>query len=98
MDERLIQALQKLGRATWISSVLFLVVTVALGVSSWFTYRLQAETVALRAETRAMREEMARMMQQSEQLQAQGLVQSARVGEQLKRLDEKLSAAQKDKK
>ncbi len=98
MDDRLIRELQKLGKATWISSVLFLVVTIGLGVSSWFTYRLQAETVELRSEIRAMREETTRMMQQSAQLQVQGLTQGAAVGERLKQLDEKISDAQKDKK
>jgi uncharacterized protein HemX len=98
MDERLVDALRRVAQATRINTLVFLLVVVGLGVSSWFAYRMQSEVVGLRAETKALREEVRHVMEESEQQQVAGMSQTLMVSQQLKRLGEKMDELPKDKK
>jgi hypothetical protein len=88
--DALIRALRRLTTATWISSVLFLALTLGFGVSSWVTYRLLAEVSALRAETRSLHEEVAGAVKESQLRGAQGTAQMLMVLEHLKQMTKKL--------
>jgi hypothetical protein len=88
--EALIRALRRLTTATWISSVLFLALTIGFGVTSWVNYRLLADVSALRAETRALHEEVAGVVKESQLRGAQGTAQMLTVLEHLKLMTKKL--------
>jgi hypothetical protein len=88
--EALIRELRRLTKATWISSVLFLALTIGFGVSSWVNYRLLADVSALRSETRALQAEVAGSVKESQLRGAQATSQTMLVLEQLKQMGKKL--------
>jgi hypothetical protein len=93
--EALIKELRRLNKATLLSSVLFLFMTVAFSVSAWFNYATMAKVTALRSETRVLHEEVRAVEQQFLTQREMMTIRESLLNEQVKKLGEKLDALRK---